>query len=334
MNRRVAVLTAAAGMAAVLASCSSPLGYRDYRPPATLVSPSASSTVAHASLSRQVAGYFGVYDKDTPGSYHRIIQFTRAVGVKPNIVLYYAGLNGGLQMGLANLAYAHGATLAIYLDPVGKGNKYIPLSKIVNGNYDRHLKYIADTVRTFGHSVIISFGHEMNGDWYPWGYTKASPALWVKAWRHIVNLFRQEGADNVTWMWTINALSPGEAPIRHWWPGASYVDWVGFDAYYFHADQTFTSTFGPTIAAIHKITKKPILIGETAVGPVAGQAAKIPGLLAGIHRAHLLGFIWFDISQSGSIFHQDWRLESNPEAVTAFRQAAKRYLNNLTRPNG
>ena len=334
MIRRVAVITAAAALAAVLASCSTPLGYRDYRPPATLVSPSASSTVAHAKLTTQVAGYFGVYDKDNPHSYRRINQFAQAAGVKPNIVLYYAGLSGGLQMSLADLAQANGATVAIYLDPVGRTGKGVSLSKIVNGHYDSHLKYFADQVRTFGRSVIISFGHEMNGDWYPWGYTKQSPAIWVKAWRHIVNLFRKEGADNVTWMWTINGLSPGEGPIRDWWPGDKYVDWTAFDAYYYHADQTFTSTFGPTIAAIRKITKKPILIGETAVGQVAGQAAKIPGLIAGVHRARLLGFIWFDIPQSGSIYHQDWRLETNPAALTAFRQAAKRYLNNLTRPNG
>ena len=35
------------------------------------------------------------------------------------------------------------------------------------------------------------------------------------------------------------------------------------------------------------------------MGQLAGQAAGIPGLFAGVARAHLLGLIWFDKAQSG-----------------------------------
>ena len=33
-------------------------------------------------------------------------------------------------------------------------------------------------------------------------------ATFVAAWRHIVTLFRAEGADNVTWLWTVNQRTP------------------------------------------------------------------------------------------------------------------------------
>ena len=45
------------------------------------------------------------------------------------------------------------------------------------------------------------------------------PATFVAAWRHIVHLFRSEGADNVTWLWTVNADTPKSGPIAEWWPG-------------------------------------------------------------------------------------------------------------------
>jgi hypothetical protein len=35
-----------------------------------------------------------------------------------------------------------------------------------------------------------------------------------------------------------------------------------------------------------------------------------------------LGLVWFDISQDDGLYHQDWHLEGNPAAVTAFRRAA------------
>jgi hypothetical protein len=69
-----------------------------------------------------------------------------------------------------------------------------------------------------------------------------------------------------------------------------------------------------------------MLIGETAIGQVAGQAANIPGLFAGVSSAGLLGFVWFDVAQDDGIYHQDWRLEGNPDAIAAFRAAAAAYL--------
>jgi mannan endo-1,4-beta-mannosidase len=86
------------------------------------------------------------------------------------------------------------------------------------------------------------------------------------------------------------------------------------------------NTFAPTISAIRRITAKPILISETAVGQLAGQAAGIPGLFAGVSRAHLLGLIWFDKAETGGLWAQDWRLEGHPASEDALRRAVKQYL--------
>jgi hypothetical protein len=32
--------------------------------------------------------------------------------------------------------------------------------------------------------------------------------------------------------------------------------------------------------------------------------------------------VWFDIAQNDGVYHQDWHLEDNPAAVSAFRHAA------------
>lgn len=37
-------------------------------------------------------------------------------------------------------------------------------------------------------------GSEMNGNWEAWGYTHASPADYIAAWRHAVTVFRAAGA--------------------------------------------------------------------------------------------------------------------------------------------
>jgi hypothetical protein len=35
-----------------------------------------------------------------------------------------------------------------------------------------------------------------------------------------------------------------------------------------------------------------------------------------------LGLVWFDIAQNSGVYHQDWHIEDNPSAETAFRQNA------------
>jgi Glycosyl hydrolase family 26 len=290
-----------------------------------LAHPSSSATApvrpVRAPLPAVPDSYLGVYEADVPRSYGLVDQFARTIGRQPNIVLSYTGWGSGFNSSFAATARAHGATVLLDLDPTN-----VSVSQIADGSQDVYLNSFATAVRAYGHPVVISFAHEMNGNWYQWGWTHTSPALWVQAWRRIVTDFSQAGAGNVTWLWTVNYATTGEGPIRDWWPGAQYVTWVGIDAYYDIPADNFGSQFAPTIREIRQFTGRPVLIGETAVGPVAGQTAGIPDLFAGVHSWGLLGLVWFDVAQHNGVFHQDWRLEGQPTAIAAFRSATAQYF--------
>ena len=202
----------------------------------------------------------------------------------------------------------------------------VTLASIVAGRWDSFLRSYALAVREFGHPVILSFGHEMNGTWYPWGAGHVSPAVFVAAWRHVVQVFRQEHASNAVWAWTVNSVNAASAALRQWWPGASWVSMVGIDGYYYRASDTFSSVFGRTIAQIRTFSGAPVLITETAVGSTPDRAQQITALIAGVRAAHIVGMVWFDRTQHQGIFHQDWRLEDDPAALAAFRAAARAYL--------
>jgi mannan endo-1,4-beta-mannosidase len=272
---------------------------------------------AHASLPVRSASYLGVYEKGPPLSYQPDAEFAKAAGRRPNLVGYYSGWPQRFATSFAETARGRGAVTILQMDPTGAS-----VSSIADGAYDAYLRSYADSVRDFGHPVVIGFGHEMNANWYSWGYGHVPPHTFVAAWRHIVTLFRAQGADNVTWLWTINADLPSTGPIASWWPGARYVTWVGIDGYYYRPSDTFASVFGKTMAQVRAITNKPVLLSETAVGPEAGQAAKMPGLFIGVHQYQMLGLVWFDIAQDDGRYHQDWRIENSPSAEAAFRQGA------------
>jgi beta-mannanase len=195
------------------------------------------------------------------------------------------------------------------------------MTAIAAGYYDPYLRSYADSVRNFRHSVVIGFGHEMNAPWYSWGYGHVSPTTFVAAWRHIVNLFREDGADNVTWLWTVQADQSVTGPVNLWWPGAQYVTWVGVDGYYLQPSSTFTSIFGKTIDQVRTFTGDPVLLSETAVGQDANGFIKVHDLFTGMTDYKTLGLVWFDVAQHGSLIHQDWRLEDNGQAQIAFQLA-------------
>jgi mannan endo-1,4-beta-mannosidase len=270
--------------------------------------------VVHASLPPKVASYLGVFENGSPPDYAPIAEFARAVNAQPNLVGYYSGWAQPFATSFARAIYVHGVRPFVQIDPTDAS-----ISGIAAGVYDGYLRLYADNVREFGHAVVIGFGHEMNATTYPWGYGHVPATTFVAAWRHIVGLFREEGAENVTWLWTLQADGPGTGPIASWWPGASYVTWVGIDGYYYTPSDTFVKVFGKTIDQVRELTGKPVLLSETAVGPFAGQYVKIANLFEGMRRYHTLGLVWFDKKQDDGKYHQDWRIEDHQPAEAAFR---------------
>jgi mannan endo-1,4-beta-mannosidase len=266
------------------------------------------------------ASYLGVYVNGVPDSYSGVNAFTRTTGAKPDVVMYYSGWFVPFKAVFAATAAKNGAVPLVQMDPDN-----VSVAAIAQGKYDAYLFSYAEAVRAYRHPVIMSFGHEMNGYWYPWGYKDTSPATFVAAWRHIVKLFRTLGAQNVTWLWTVNIINDshgGHIPRPDpWWPGSSYVNWVGIDGYYLKPSWKFAPLFGPTIAAVRSVTADPILIAETGAVPAAGQSAKIDDLFNGIRQYGLLGFVWFN---STNTRHQDFAI-SNPAAIASFSKGASSY---------
>ncbi len=269
-------------------------------------------------LPATAGSYLGVYAAGAPASYAGVAAFTNATGIRPRLVVRYSGWLEPFYPAFATTVARHGAVPLVQINPTD-----VSLAAIASGRYDRYLTAYAQAVRAYRHPVILSFGHEMNAGWYSWGYGSTSPVVFVAAWRHIVTLFRELGARNVTWLWTVNVIETQQGSIpgpAAWWPGRSYVTWVGIDGYYLEPSWQFVSVFGPTVTAVRELTDDPILIAETSAVPAAGQPEKIADLFAGVRTYGLLGLVWFD-----DVTSYDYRITS-PAAIAAFRRAAEAYI--------
>lgn len=91
----------------------------------------------------------------------------------------------------------------------------------------------ADTIKSRGETVLFGFAHEPEAT--KQGRFGGSDA-YIAAYRHVVNVFRARGVNNVEYVWQmtdfafrVSSSDPREA--AKWYPGDGYVDGVGSDAY-------------------------------------------------------------------------------------------------------
>jgi mannan endo-1,4-beta-mannosidase len=309
MKRLFAV--GAVAVCAILAACQSPA-----------YSSASSDLATHADSSARASipttqPLVGAYEKGSPSSWQPMATFAAATKIKPRIAGYYSGWYESFKLSFARQAWKHGAYVFVQMEPFT-----VTCAQIAAGKADTYLRSYADAVKEFGHPVIIAFGHEVNGRWYPWG--ASTPAkTYVAAWRHIVELFRSQGARNVTWMWAVNI---GRfSLLQHRYPGAAYVNWIGVTGYYTSDRSRFSDVLAPTVKYVRKLAPgKPVIVDETGVAPDSKRTAQIKDLFQNIRTDHLLGAIYFDIDQPHTgPGKQDWRLEGHPAALAAFRAGAR-----------
>jgi len=251
-----------------------------------LVRPAAVRDVAYAVLPPSPTSYLGTYVTGLP-AWQPVARFADTVGAHPNLAGYVSHWGEIFLASLARADHRHGATPLVQLDPTPAA-----VPGITAGDYDTYLRGYATSVRNFGYPVVIALGHDMNEPGRSWAHSHVPPATFIAAWRHIVNLFRRQGADNVSWLWTIRAGRADTRPAASWWPGARYVTWVGIDGSYSRPSDTFATVFGRAIHQMRRFTTRPILLSVTLARPASGQVAAIDDLFTEMHRYKTLGLMW------------------------------------------
>jgi mannan endo-1,4-beta-mannosidase len=200
------------------------------------------------------------------------------------------------------------------------------LANIVSGSFDDYIRLGAAALKALPGRIYLRLMHEMNGNWYPWcGTTNGnSPREFVLAWRHVRDIFSQQDVRNVVWVWCPYALSvPRDQEIAAYYPGDDAVDWLGLDGYNWGDSrpwsswQDFADLFRESYAAVTALSDKPLMIAEIGCAESGGSKAD---WIREAHRQVTASFprvravVWFNLNKEC-----DWRIESSPEALAAFR---------------
>lgn len=151
--------------------------------------------------------------------------------------------------------------------------------------------YVVSVLRGTQGPYLLRYAHEFNGTWYPWG----GDTKLVNDWRAIKKAL-PAGAKLV---WCPNIHYMGAYEMTNFWPGENVVDIIGLDGY----DQITggprldaEEIFGPTMEMIrHELmSKRPLMICETATPRDEGQPAWVRDLLRFGNDADLSGIVYFN----------------------------------------
>ncbi len=205
----------------------------------------------------------------------------------------------------------------------------IKLKNIVAGKHDKYIDSWALSAKSFGNELWIRWGHEFNGNWYPWSISSNNKdaQLYIAAFRHVRSRFDKVGAQNVRWVWCYNAESVPNAswndPARAY-PGDDYVDMIAIDGYNFGATlshsrwQSFAEVFDePYEKAVSRWPRKPLIVGETGCATTGGDKAK---WIRDMDRAlksrfkKFSGVVWFEAEKEA-----DWRMANSSVTREASR---------------
>ncbi|WP_231929896.1 glycoside hydrolase family 26 protein [Micromonospora inositola] len=297
--------------------------------------------------------FIGVATLEGPYDFTAVNKFTTAAKRQPQVMLFSSGwATGKFDRALFDQISGRGMLPMLawepwdyLLDEAARKKRYAArkidkmrsnqpsyrLSHIARGDFDSYLLSWAEGIKSLGYPVAIRFAHEMNGNWYPWCemVNGNRPGDYVKAWRHVHDLFRAAGATNVTWVWSPNARWAGSTQnLRPLYPGDEYVDWVGLSGYYSTGSTTkyrsFEEIFNDTIKEIRGFTSKPLVITETGASDAVGRKAEWIRETFRVLPRHkdIIGLIWFEVNKE-----LDWRIVSSPAVAKTFAQAvaAPRY---------
>lgn len=211
------------------------------------------------------------------------------------------------------------------------------LQRIVDGEFDAYIRGWARSIADLGFPIMLRPMHEMNGVWYPWGgpVNDNSPELFIQAWRRVHGIFEEEGATNVTWIWSVNCESLPDVPdnaFELYYPGDEYVDWTGLSGFNWGTSRpgmkwtAFDDLYGRPVERLEAFGK-PIIISEFASVEGPGDKAEwISDAYTRIREDYpsVGAVIYYDKAEKGLNGKQDWNIRSSPESLAAYRKAVSK----------
>lgn len=297
----------------------------------TLTEPEAAPAPAPTTAPTQKEIRFGIGTNGGPAAGAELDEVAAIAGEAPSLVLSYKDFRQPPPLAELDAIRARGAETLLTWEPWAWGGGVdqpaYSLDRIAAGDFDDYIRQWGTALGNWGQPVHLRFGHEMNGDWYPWaeGVNGNGTGDYIAAYRHVHDVVASTGATNISWVWNPNVPYWGSTPLSQLYPGDGYVDVAALDGYNWGSSQSWSTwqepglLFGEGLSQVRQVAPgKPIMIAETASSELGGSKAAWNTSLFSYLSAQpdITALIWFHIDKEA-----DWRINSSDTSVGAFRTA-------------
>jgi hypothetical protein len=168
-----------------------------------------------------------LFTHGVPGSQElaQLPEFDSLAGRKMAILGVYAKWTEPAPLGTLNaIANQYGAI------PLLSWNCGDTNANVAAGADDQLITAYAKALKQYSKPLFLRWYWEMNLRHHP--QCVDSARSYIVAWRHIRTIFQAQHADNVAFVWCPSAnRSKYATNFADYYPGNSYVDWIGGDAY-------------------------------------------------------------------------------------------------------
>ncbi|MBI4319609.1 MAG: glycosyltransferase [Chloroflexi bacterium] len=212
------------------------------------------------------------------------------------------------------------------------------LRRIGEGEFDGHIADVAARLKMTGQPILLRFGHEMDlpdDGLHPWSYQPAQ--TYVEAYRRIHRVFEEQQADNVFWVWSPGGrFEDGEFTSTKWYPGDSYVDFVGLSVFVYweweewdearraaHSYRSPREAIQPAYEEVLKLGK-PIILAEVGVDLHRDrEKERATWILAMLDRlrnkdfSRIVAVVFYDTRHPLRNYDADWRLNDEERRAVA-----------------
>ncbi|MBO9572586.1 MAG: glycosyltransferase, partial [Chitinophagaceae bacterium] len=191
--------------------------------------------------SMQIAFYKGIFQPDSENGISQTSDILSRAQGSIQIVSYYIAWTDSfdkIALPLSDIGklYEKHIVPLITLEPWL--NRKPIFDQIVSGEYDAAIDSIAKQFAQLDMPVFFRFAHEPENPRYPWSFKNDNkPSSFIAAWRYLHKKFDEANAKKLIWIW-----NPWKADsIEKFFPGESYVDWLGVNILDYSSDNHSTS---------------------------------------------------------------------------------------------
>jgi hypothetical protein len=155
-----------------------------------------------------------------------------------------------------------------------------------------------------------------------------SPQLFTQAWRRMHDVFTQQGATNVKWVWSPlqeDVPQTNANRFERYYPGRAYVDVFALDGYNFGANfphfrgwRSFRTIFSDAYRRMLRMGPQPVWVAEVGSAAEGGnKAAWVRDMFrTALKMRRLQAIVWMDTVSKDE---GDWRARLPLGVAPAFR---------------